>query len=98
MMDSDISKIISKIMENPKLIEEIKALGNEGEANEKPPEAEIPPPKAESVIADTYEENTSKSRRRQLLTALKPYLSDERSKAIDSMISISEILEFARKK
>ena len=97
-MDSDISKIISKIMENPKLIEEIKALGGEGNTAEKPPEVEIPPKKTESVMADTYEENTSKIRRRQLLTALKPYLSDERSKAIDSMITISEVLGFARKK
>ena len=37
-----------------------------------------------------------RARRGELLRALKPYVSSERSKAIESMISITEILDMMR--
>ena len=94
-MDTDISKIVSLIMENPDLIEKIKSLakGEEKKAEDGQ--------EAESVSAPalTYPaDDGSKTKRRQLLSALKPYLSAERSRAIDSMMNISDVIEIARRR
>ena len=50
-------------------------------------------PKIEAP-ADTGE----RSRRNELLRALKPYVSSERGKAIESMMTIADILDLMRKK
>ena len=92
MSQPDISKIVGLIMENPSLIEEIRALA--GEENESKEEAKtesaafVPPP----------EKSGSASKRRELLGALKPYLSEERSRAVDKMLSFTDILEMMRSK
>lgn len=109
MAEADLAKIVNLIMENPKLIEEIKNLGAEKAATEE----------AESVIEDvsvteketeveaektvTYESvsnnfSTNRIRRKDLLLALKPYVSEERGRAIDSMMSIADILDMMRSK
>ena len=97
MAEQDLSKIINLIMENPDIIERIKNLGKdenkEGEsefiapteqkAGQKGEEKEItPPPKH--------------SRRRELIYALKPYLSDERGRAIETMLSITDVLDMMK--
>ena len=94
MAEADLSKIVSLIMENPALIEQIRELAkNDGgetvtmsteKADEEKPTESAPVMK---------EENPSRLRRRELLSALKPYLSESRAGAIDSMMSISDILE-----
>lgn len=96
MSDSlDLSKIVNLIMENPTLINEISALA-QGEkkqsAEEKEPE---PTPIPEGEVTASVPENRSVSRherRTDLLNAMKPYLSDERSKTIDTMLSIVGVL------
>ena len=100
MAEADISKIIGLIMENPKLIEEIKNLASSDRVEEKKTKPEIqkesekenPMPEVRDI------ENPSRIRRRELLSALKPYVSPERSRAIDSMISIADILEVMKAK
>ena len=98
----DISKVISVIMQNPALIEEISSLmGKAGETGAKK-ESEKPEPEpqseAECVIATPeIREGARGADRKRLLGALKPYVSKERAKAIDSMISISEILDAVRR-
>ncbi len=104
----DISKIISLIMENPKLIEEIASLAKGG--SEAPNEAEEPlsredksvseEPKEEHELKESVpssalirERRHGTKNRSQLLGALKPYVSRERAQAIDSMLSIVEILD-----
>ena len=104
MAENDLGKIVNLIMQNPELIEQIKKLGekdnNDGgsasadesvndvaEAEEK---EEIP------TVAQTKQ--TERSRRRELLCALKPYVSEERGRAIDSMMSIADILDVMRSK
>ena len=95
----DLGKVVGLIMENPQLIEQISALVNKKEENEKiedQTEAKevstpLPPPR------DTYSASASqRSNRAHLLGALKPYLSDERAKVIDSMISIADILDMMK--
>ena len=98
----DISKVIGIIMENPALIEQISNLAKQHK--ESPTEQEQAEETAEAVqqkdvpvIAPTYSSNMqSRGNRAQLLGALKPYVSEERAKAIDSMISIADILEMMR--
>ena len=95
----DLSRIVNLIMENPRLIEEISALAK-GDGEIKSPDAdektELPSP---TVAEATYGVGTpSRERRTELLSALKPYLSSERQRAIDSMISIADILDTVRRK
>ncbi len=96
----DVSKVISVIMENPKLIEEISALVN---AKETPKEAvveasapeikEEPVPESLPTYAPIAHHGGSRA---QLLGALKPYVSKERAKAIDSMLSIADIIDMMK--
>ena len=101
----DLSRVVSLIMENPKLIEEITALARSDKASAveeaTEPSAKVPEsPPAEAVEAvSTYPENRPrKSRRNELLGAMKPYLSKERSKAIDSMLTIADILDMMKER
>ena len=91
----DLSKIVGLIMENPKLIEEISSLVKKSEREDAEEEtvSEAPEkPLAERANAPAETDERSQKRTR-LLGALKPYVSKERARAIDSMISIAEMLE-----
>jgi|GEM_PF-2810466 len=95
----DISRIISVLMENPELIEQISALAAEKKEEEEPTPAPPEEERTETVSASAKPEASSiHSRREQLLSALKPYLSDERQKAIDSMMTFADILDAVRRK
>lgn len=109
MAEADLSKIVNLIMENPKLIEEIKNLGADKAQTEEPASVteDVPIPEKETAAeADnkvTYESVSSnlganRIRRKDLLLALKPYVSEERGRAIDSMMSIADILDMMRSK
>ena len=98
----DIARIVSLIMENPKLIEEISRTvkgdptPNE-EKNEPPTVAEPKESESAPAVADVSEQRIRPGRSRgDLLCALKPYVSKERAQAIDSMLSIVEILEMMK--
>ncbi len=93
----DVGKIVGLIMENPQLIEQISALakGSDTKLSESEPVSETP--EVQSVSADTYEpRRDGRNERARLLGALKPYVSGERAKAIDSMITIADILDVMR--
>ena len=99
----DLSKVISLIMENPSLVQQISNLAK-GQ-NESTPD-DLQQKAEEKVVKEQVEEPTSaptyapilnqRSNRTQLLGALKPYVSKERAKAIDSMISIADILDMMK--
>ena len=100
MSDTDLSKIVGLIMENPKLIEEIKNLSSKASSDDSTQEIEEASVKettkseADTAIART--ENSARIKRRELLSALKPYVSEGRGKAIDSVMSIVDILDMMR--
>lgn len=105
--NQDISKIIGIIMENPDLIARIKSLANEnGEPDTKPTpiveEAAVINTAAESpsTVTDsaTYTKAQSKRKRRELLSALKPYVKDERAKAIDTMLSVIDVIDVMKER
>ena len=93
----ELSKVINLILENPKLIEEISRLGQAKDENaqekEAPPQNETNVKMQKEVASTSAEVPLGKKRRSELLSALKPFLSNERAKAIDSMITIADILE-----
>ena len=98
----DISKVVSLIMENPALIEQISSLAKSSRKtqSEEPPD-EVIDEKSEVELKASTEPTSAagKSQRKDratLLCALKPYVSSERAKAIDSMISIADILDMMR--
>lgn len=86
-------------MENPKLIEEISNLGKgtasapEEKAEEISGEIKADAQRAVSASPEPTVRQASGKNRSQLLGALKPYVSTERAQAIDSMLSIVEILD-----
>lgn len=90
----DLSRVINMIMENPSLVAQISAMAN-GISEDKPPE-DAPSETATPVIAEAQAPERHGSNRARLLSAMKPYLSKERGRAIDTMISIAEILEISR--
>ena len=95
----DISRIISLIMENPQLVEQISNLAK-SETNESKEEAQNPQESTSaSVSAEPIMDHNAKSNTRsQLLRAMKPYVNEERSKAIESMITIADILLSVKEK
>ena len=101
----DLSKIVGLIMENPKLIAEISNLAKSGSETtselQKPFEMEKKEPQASESTAPavTYTDTKPrKSRRSELLCAMKPYLSSERAKALDSVLTIAEILDLMKER
>ena len=80
----DIGKLALSIMEHPELIEKIKALGDSGEKGEH----------KEPAHEEKSELHRGNSKRRSaLLCSLKPYLSDKRRSAIDTMITVFDVLD-----
>lgn len=105
----DLSKIIGLIMENPDLIARIQGLAKgEASSTEEAKETAVISDGASTVEAPEANEGKAipansdyygpKERRSKLLYAMKPYLSTERAKAIDSMLSVAEILDMMRSK
>ena len=94
----DLTKIVGLIMENPHLIEEISSLvKNNGE-------------KEENTVDEVHEENnkqedipppprvSKRERRAKLLSAMKPYLKEERARGVDTVMTIADMLDALRSK
>lgn len=94
----DLGRIINLIMENPKIIEEISNLAK---ADAKPKEAVESLAPEEVLPRSEIKVNTAPvrqhSRRGELLTLLKPYLSEKRASAIDSMVSVADVLKIMKR-
>ena len=99
----DLSKIVSVIMQNPTLISEIASLMKTNEAEEVKEALAETSQKDESTepasVSPKREAPThNRQRRKELLNAMKPYLSEQRRGAIDSMASILDILDVMGKR
>lgn len=90
----DLSRVVNIIMENPALLEEIAKMAKNG-GEERSEDRPISEEKAAPTQAtpSTYRGGYGRDDRARLLDALKPYVSPQRAKAIDSMISIADILD-----
>ena len=85
----DLSKIVGLIMEHPEIVGQISSLLSGSEASE----ASTPEAKEADTSPAIEPRSTKKSDRARLLGAMKPYLSEGRAKAVDTMITVTEILE-----
>ena len=101
----DIGRIIGLIMENPSLIAEISALakretGDTADKEPAPPAPEATQPASAPVetAPASAQESPAKLNRHRLLSAMKPYLSEGRCRAIDQMTSLGEILEAMKRR
>lgn len=94
MADSpDLSKIVGLIMEHPEIVGQITALLNGTEGESEPTEAKKP--EESTPVGKGVTER--RSDRARLLGAMKPYLSPGRAQAVDTMITVAEILENMRR-
>lgn len=97
----DVGKVVGLIMENPQLIEQIANLAKpketQSEKRVEQNESVASEKAAQTVDMPTYSPPQPRgSNRSQLFGALKPYVSVERAKAIDSMLAIADILDMMR--
>lgn len=99
---TDFSKIVGLIMQNPALIEQIANLTKQGSDFDETAVAKEslndPISEPEETVVSVPPRRDTHSHRHDLLGALKPYLSENRRAAIDSMISISDILGMMKNK
>ncbi|MBQ7363472.1 MAG: hypothetical protein IJW48_03360 [Clostridia bacterium] len=101
----DLSKIVSLIMENPSLVAQIQELAagktKESAATDRPDTEPVPASEEAVSIpmpSDTHSPLTQREKRARLLSGLKPYLSDERRRTIDTMLTFADMLETVRGK
>ena len=94
----DLSKVVGLIMQNPALIEQISSLVKSEQEPGLIAEQKEEDKAAPSVSASVTPNVSKNVKRQRLLSALKPYLRDERARAIDSMLSVAEILDMIRSK
>ena len=103
----DLSGIINLIMQNPSLIAEISALANpksdivaETEIIESTQEKEEQTDKDGDIQEKVAVSSAPlmRTHRHELLNAMKPYLSESRRSAIDSMSSILDVIDVMIKK
>lgn len=101
----DISKIIGVIMQNPALISQIASLVGSSDKEAEKDESQSPVADAPleedtpvAISAPREVQDHSRARRKELLNAMKPYLSEQRRGAIDSMASILDIIDVMSKK
>ena len=103
----DLSKIVSTIMENPAIIEQISSLMKQ--KDESAPESEInietdsakasPDESSEASLfkSEVIKGGSRASRRHELIRAMKPYLSESRCKTVDTAIAIADIVDMIRR-
>ena len=98
----DLSKIVSIIMENPALISQISELAKSSQTQDEVEKAPEPEEEAvtakETVITQEKPAPHAKAHRKELLNAMKPYLSETRRGALDSMATILDIIDVMLKK
>ena len=96
----DLSRIINLILQNPALIEQIEMLARQDrEAKDiqiaEPKAREEDAPKADSVPASAAPpaQDGKREKRTRLLSALRPYVSERRSKTLDTLIGAMDIFD-----
>ncbi len=95
MAEADLSKIVSMILENPELVEKIKSMAEgEGGAEAAPvPENAEPAAETASYISQSAGSPRRSGRRNELLRAMKSFLSEDRRKSLDMMMTLADVFD-----
>ena len=97
MDDKDIERLARLIKEDPRLLNEIREITEkEDEKAHLENEPENFKKSDEIINAFLPKQDEKRRRRGELLQAMKPYLSSERQKAIESMITIADLVDIMR--
>ena len=98
----DLSRIVSLIMQNPDLIKQIEALARQDESQNEQEETdalraeatlEIPTKATETVASAIPMSIQKHEKRAQLLTALRPYVSEKRGKTLETLIGMVDLFD-----
>ncbi len=95
MPEADLGKIVGMIMENPELVESIRKMGENRDLESSDEEKEAPAP---AVLDIPMQAKREPSKRSELLRALSGFLSPERQRALESMISVASVLDTMKSK
>ena len=108
MSDIELGSVISLIMENPDLVAEIKRLAEKRSSESKDePVASVEKNDAEEIkvteeikgrVEPPPRRGDIKGKRSELLHALAPYISEGRQKALETFMTIADILDMMREK
>ena len=107
MNDIELGSVISLIMENPELVAEIKRLAESGsdkttetskEVITEAKDADTVMPISEAVKPSPERHTKARGKRSELLHALSPYISEGRQKALETFMTIADILDMMREK
>lgn len=101
MAEAELGKIVNMIMDNPELVEQIRALGSEKPKSEdEVPRADPEPLQIESSAEKTEAVSfvSHRTKRNELLRAIKPFLKEKRQKSLETMITIADVLETMQSK
>jgi hypothetical protein len=94
MAELELNKIVGMIMENPELVEKIKAMGNAAKESDTAVKEAAEP--TVEVPAQSFTPRHSK--RTEILRSLETFLSEERKKSLETMITIADILDNVKRK
>lgn len=94
----DVSKIVTVLTENPALLAQIKGLIEKEEAKDSFTSDSQKTDASPVSAAPSLQDTGSTKRRGQLLCALKPYVSEGRARAIDTMMTFSQILDMMKER
>ena len=104
MSEVELGSVISMILENPELVAQIKRMA---ESKEEKETSVVPDTPGESEITASVEVKPpakprdrvhTASKRGELLHALAPYISEGRQKALETFMTIADILDMMREK
>ena len=94
MAELELNKIVSMIMENPDLVEKIKAMGTAASAEKEETESVI----REHEVSEAKPAIRPSSKRYELLHSLEGFLSAERKKSLETLMTIAEVLDSVKRK
>ena len=94
----DLSALVSKILEHPELVSQITGLLAESapSENESPPITETAAPPAQPIETPISAEKGKQENRKKLLAALRPFLSERRRGALDSLETAATLFEITK--
>ena len=90
---ADLGAMVRMIMDNPTLMAELTQMAKSSDGEEEKNEIEAVP--TASIGNVTEERMGRRERRHRLMGAIREYLSEPRAKAVDTMMSIFDILDLA---
>ncbi len=96
MAEAELGKIVNMIMENPELVEKIRSMADSEKESVKENESENAAPVSQNFNTSNFTESHG-NKRNELLRALSSFLSAERQKSLETMMTIANVLDTMKK-